>query len=62
MISVLIVLVVVGVLLWLLNTLVPIDARIKTVINVLVGLYVFFYILSALGVFHGGAMFPAMNS
>lgn len=56
MITLLIFLVVVGVVLYLLNTLVPMDARIKTVINVVILLCVFFYILQALGVFPAGAL------
>lgn len=54
LISFLITLVVVGVLLYLLNTLVPMDGRIKTVINVVVLLGVFIYALSAFGVLPAG--------
>ena len=50
LISFLITLVIVGVVLYLLNTLVPMDSRIKTVINVIVLLCVFLYVLSAFGV------------
>jgi len=53
MISILIVLVIVGVALYCLNTLVPMDPRIKTVINALVLLVVFLWILQALGIWHG---------
>lgn len=49
LISLLIVLVIVGVALYLLNTLVPMDGRIKTVINVVVLLAVFLYVLQAFG-------------
>ena len=49
MISLLVVLIIVGVVLYLLNVLIPMDARIKTVINVLAGLFIFLYILDAFG-------------
>lgn len=53
MISVLVVLVIAGVVLYLLNVLVPMDGRFKTAINVLVGLFLFLWILQLLGVWHG---------
>jgi hypothetical protein len=56
MISLLFVLIVVGVILYLLNTLVPMDSRIKTVINVIVLLCVFFYVLQAFGLLNGVAV------
>lgn len=43
-------LVVVGVLLWLLNTYVPMDAKIKSIINVLVVIVVVIWLLQTLGV------------
>jgi hypothetical protein len=52
MVSLLIALVVIGVLLYLLNVLVPMDSRIKTVINAIVFLIVFLYVLQAFGVIH----------
>lgn len=53
LISLLITLIIVGVMLYLLNTLVPMDARIKTAINVIVLLVVFLYVLQAFGLFSG---------
>lgn len=53
MISILVALVIAGVLLWLLNTLVPMAPPFKTVINVLVCLFLFLYVLSALGIWSG---------
>ena len=53
MISILVTLVIAGVVLYLLNTLVPMDGRFKTAINVLVGLFLFLWILSVLGIWHG---------
>jgi hypothetical protein len=43
-------LVVVGVLLWLLNTYVPMDAKIKSIINILVVIVVVIWLLQAFGV------------
>ncbi len=48
MITLLVVLVVVGVVLYVLNTLVPMDARFKSAINVIVCLLAFLYIVQAL--------------
>lgn len=50
LISLLVTLMIVGVLLYLLNTLVPMDPRIKTAINVIVLLVVFLYVLGCFGV------------
>jgi hypothetical protein len=55
-ITIIVVLVVVGVILWLVNTQIPMDNRIKTIINVLVGLALFLWVLQLLGVWHGPAM------
>jgi hypothetical protein len=43
-------LVVVGVLLWLLNNYVPMDHKIKTIINVVVVIVVILWVLQAFGV------------
>jgi hypothetical protein len=43
-------LVVVGVLLWLLNTYVPMDAKIKSIINIVVVIVVVIWLLQAFGV------------
>jgi hypothetical protein len=43
-------LVVVGVLLWLLNTYVPMDAKIKNIINIVVVIVVVIWLLQAFGV------------
>jgi hypothetical protein len=47
-----VVLVIVGVLLYLLNTYVPMAAPIKTIINVLVILFVIIWVLSFFGLTH----------
>lgn len=50
LISLLITLVVVGVLLWLLNNYVPMDGKIKTIINVVVVIVVVIWLLQAFGI------------
>lgn len=55
MISVIVALIVAGVLVWLFNSLVPMDARFKMVINALIGLFLLLYVLNALGIWSGGA-------
>lgn len=49
MIQLLVVLAVAGVVVWLFNYLIPMDAKFKTVINVLIGLFLFLFILDAFG-------------
>jgi hypothetical protein len=50
LIGVVITLVIVGVLLWLLNTYVPMDGKIKQIINVVVVIVVVIWLLQAFGV------------
>ncbi len=50
LIGLIITLVVVGVLLWLLNNYVPMDAKIKTILNVVVVIAVVIWLLQAFGV------------
>ena len=50
LIGVVITLVVVGVLLWLLNNYVPMDSKIKTIINIVVVIVVVVWLLQAFGV------------
>jgi len=47
--SVLLVLIVVGVLLWLVNTYVPMDAKIKNIFNIVVVICVIIWLLKAFG-------------
>lgn len=53
MLEVIVVLVVVGVCLYLLNTYVPMAPPIKTIINVLVVMVVILWLLRAFGLIHG---------
>jgi len=50
LIGLILTLVVVGVLLWLLNTYVPMDSKIKTIINAVVVIVVVVWLLQAFGV------------
>lgn len=53
MIQLIVILIIVGVLLWLLNTMIPMDAKIKTIINVLVVIVVILWILKVFGLLSG---------
>lgn len=50
-VSLLILLIVVGVGLYLVNTVIPMDAKIKTILNVVVVVLVALYVIDALGLF-----------
>lgn len=51
--EIILVLVVVGFLLWLINTYVPMARPIKTILNVVVVILVILWLLSVFGVIHG---------
>ena len=53
LISLVVVLIVVGVLLWLIQSVIPMDATIKKIITVVVIVFVVLWLLSALGLFTG---------
>jgi hypothetical protein len=50
LVHLLIVLVVVGVILWLVNTYIPMDAKIKKILNIVVVIVVVLWLLRAFGV------------
>jgi hypothetical protein len=50
LITIVITLIVVGVLLWLINTYIPMDAKIKQLLNIVVVIGVVIWLLSAFGV------------
>ena len=50
LITVILVLVVVGVILWLINTYLPMDGKIKSILNVVVVIVVILWLLQAFGV------------
>jgi hypothetical protein len=51
LLTILLVLVVVGVLLWLVNTYIPMDRKIKTILNVVIVIAVIIWLLKAFGLF-----------
>jgi len=55
--TILLVLIIVGVLLWLVNTYIPMDGKIKKIINIVAVVAVIIWLLSVFGVFAylGGA-------
>lgn len=52
MLSLVLTLIIIGVLLWALNTYVPMDPKIKNIVNIVVVICTVCYLLSAFGVFH----------
>ena len=50
LLSVVITLIVIGVLLWLVNAYIPMDAKIKNILNIVVVIAVVLWLLSAFGV------------
>ena len=50
LVSLLVVLIIVGVILWLINTYIPMDAKIKKILNVVVVIVVILWLLQAFGV------------
>jgi hypothetical protein len=50
LLTILIVLIVVGVVLWLINTYIPMDGKIKNILNVVVVIAVILWLLKAFGV------------
>lgn len=53
LINLVITLIVVGVLLWLVNTYIPMDRKIKSILNVVIVIAVVLWLLSAFGVLGG---------
>ena len=51
--TIILVIVLVGVLLWALNSFVPMDAKIKSILNIVVVLVLILGLLQAFGVLHG---------
>jgi hypothetical protein len=48
--TILIVLVIAGVLLWVVNTYIPMDVKIKRILNIVVVVFVIIYLLKAFGI------------
>ncbi|HSO42692.1 MAG TPA: Thivi_2564 family membrane protein [Rhodospirillales bacterium] len=58
LITIVIVLIIVGVLLWLANTYIPMDRKIKMILNIVVVIAVVLWLLQAFGVFSGTQVPP----
>lgn len=58
LITIVIVLIIVGVLLWLINTYVPMAGAIKTILNLVVVIAVILWLLRAFGLWSGGPEIP----
>jgi hypothetical protein len=52
LLTILIVIIVAGVLLWLVNTYIPMDGKIKTIFNVVVVIIVIVWLLKVFGIFN----------
>jgi len=60
--SLIVTLVVVGLLLWLVNNYIPMDHKIKSILNVVVVIIVVLWLLSAFGIISGlGTRVPTLN-
>ena len=53
LINLIVTLIVVGVLLWLVNTYIPMDRKIKSILNVVIVIAVILWLLSAFGILGG---------
>jgi hypothetical protein len=53
LINVVIVLIVVGLLLWVINSFIPMDSKIKSILNIVVVIAVIIWLLKAFGLFSG---------
>jgi hypothetical protein len=60
-ISLIITLVVIGVLLWLVNTYIPMDGKIKQILNVVVLIVVVLWLLSVFGILPVGGTIPHLR-
>jgi hypothetical protein len=56
LIGLIVTLVVVGLLLWLINQFIPMDPKIKTILNIVVLVAVVLWLLSAFGLLTGGPL------
>ena len=54
LVYIVLVLIVIGVILWLINTYVPMASSIKTILNLVVVVFVIFWLLRVFGIISGG--------
>ena len=53
LVTIIVTLIIIGVLLWLVNSFIPMARPIKTILNAVVVICVILWLLSAFGLFHG---------
>jgi hypothetical protein len=51
--TILLVIVLVGVLLWAVNSFIPMDSKVRSILNVVVVILLIIWLLQAFGLFHG---------
>lgn len=61
LIQLVIILIIIGVLLWLVNTYIPLDPKIKTIINVLVVIVVILWLCQIFGLFNALSSGPTIH-
>lgn len=61
MIQLIITLVIIGVILWLVNTFIPLDGKIKKILNVVVVICVILWLLHVFGVLNGTHDVPVLK-
>jgi hypothetical protein len=52
LLTILLIIIIAGILLWLVNTYIPMDSKIKTILNVVVVIVVIVWILKVFGIFN----------
>lgn len=50
--TIIVVLLVAGIILWLINNFIPMDAKVKKILNIVVVVLIIIWLLEAFGVFH----------
>lgn len=54
MLIIILTLIIIGLILWVINSMMPMDAKIKTILNIVVVIFVILYLLNAFGIIHNG--------
>jgi hypothetical protein len=61
LVSVVVTLIIVGVVLWLINTYIPMDSKIKGILNAVIVICVIVWLLKVFGVLGAAPAIPAVN-
>lgn len=62
MISIILSIIIVGVLLWLVNAVIPMEPRVKQILNAVVIVCLVLWLLQAFGIFNSGVDFNGCNA